>query len=102
MLFEVRAGPILSNIILDTLTKQVRFLPRYGRFVMDYFVTLNLVKPVIDEIQTLHQSSLSWSHKTVYQKHEGVSSISPRSGNPPRHSTSTVDNDDMNMSVDSL
>ena len=102
MLFEVRAGPILSNIILDTLTKQVRFLPRYGRFVMDYCITLNLVKPVIDEIQTLHQSSLSWSHKTVYQKHEGVSSISPRSGNPPRHSTSTVDNDDMNMSVDSL
>lgn len=101
MLFEVRAGPILSNIILDTLTKQVR-LSRYGRFVMDYFITLNLVKPVIDEIQTLHQSSLSWSHKTVYQKHEGVSSISPRSGNPPRHSTSTVDNDDMNMSVDSL
>jgi len=62
------------------------------------------VKPVIEEIQTLHQSSLSWNHQTVYQKHEGVSSIPPRSGNPPRHSqsTSSVDNDDMNMSVDSL
>ena len=69
-----------------------------------YFITSNLVKPVIDEIQTLHESSLSWNHKTVYQKHEGVSSIPPRSGNPPRHSSSTspVDNDDMNMSVDSL
>ena len=107
MLFEVRAGPILSNIILDTLTKQVWFSPRHGRSMTVhgfYIITSNLVKPVIDEIQTLHESSLSWNHKTVYQKHEGVSSIPPRSGNPPRHSSSTspVDNDDMNMSVDSL
>ena len=79
-------------------------LERGARVHSIFFNIQFVVKPVIDEIQTLHQSSLSWSHKTVYQKHEGVSSIPPRSGNPPRHSTSTSSdmNDDMNMSVDSL
>lgn len=99
-LLEYNLVKITPSLIATAVVLQANFIVR-GQGWSDSLehysgYTYDAVKPILDEIQTLHVASKGWAHQTVYSKYEDISSIAPRNGSPPRG------NDDMNISDSSL